>query len=211
MSSNCIPSHCQPYTRTGIQVLAAPRRVEEAANISQTHLHKSYPLLKSMYERTVVDLPVAIDEQMLATIQNVDEILLVTLLNIPAIRNTKRYLEIFERLGLPPERVKLVVNRYSRRSEDSLSLKEAEKALAHPVFATIPNSYAIAMSAINQGMPLSELSENSPITQSFNHIADLLNQTSESSKESGDSHNGNGKKSTGNLFSRIFKPSTQVK
>ncbi|HSG05085.1 MAG TPA: hypothetical protein VLB09_01680, partial [Nitrospiria bacterium] len=177
------------------------------------HLQKAYPLLKSMYEWVVVDLPVAIDEPMLATLQNVDEVLLVSLLNIPAIRNTKRYLEIFERLGLPPNRIKLIVNRYSRRSEDSLSIKEAEKALGHPVFATIPNSYATVISSINQGIPVAELSAGSPITKAFDDISDLLNTPSESLNGNGNGHmhNGNGKKSLGNLFSRIFKPAAEVK
>jgi pilus assembly protein CpaE len=159
---------------TGVQVLAAPKRLEEAGLLSQSHLQKAFPIFKTMFDWVVVDLPVAFDEATLGTLQHADEILLVTLLNIPSLRNTKRYLDIFWRLGYPRERVRLIVNRYDRGAEGSLSLKEAEKALGHGIFYSIPNDYAAVISAINQGLPLANLAPKAPIAEAFDALARRL-------------------------------------
>lgn len=195
---------------TGVQVLAAPKRLEEAGLLSATHLQKTYPLLKTMFDWVVVDLPIAFDEPMLATFQNADEILLVTLLNIPALRNTKRYLEIFWRLGYPRERVRLLVNRFHRGAEGSLSPKEAEKALGHPIFYSIPNDYKTVISAINQGLPLVDLEPNAQIVKAFDELARLLNGPSTGKKTPTRSSIVKAQKPKGGLFGRFFRNPVEV-
>jgi pilus assembly protein CpaE len=159
---------------TGVKVLAAPKRLEEAGLLSPSHLQKTYSLLKAMFDRIVVDLPIAFDEPMFTTLHYADEILLVTLLNIPSLRNTKRYLEILGRLDYPQDRVRILVNRHSRGAEESLSIKEAAKALGQPIFYSIPNDYKTAISAINQGLPLMDLAPNAAIVKAFDELAHLL-------------------------------------
>jgi pilus assembly protein CpaE len=195
---------------TGVQVLAAPKRLEEAGLLSATHLQKAYSLLKTMFDWVVVDLPIAFDESMLATCQNADEILLVTLLNIPALRNTKRYLEIFWRLGYPRDRVRVLVNRYYRGAEGSLSPKEAEKALGHPIFHSIPNDYKAAISAINQGLPLRELVPNTPIVKAFDELARLLNSPAAGKKVPIQSPIAEERKPKRGLFGRFFRTPAEV-
>jgi pilus assembly protein CpaE len=196
---------------TGVQVLAAPKLLEEAGALSHAHLQKAYGLLKSIFDWVVVDLPVTFDESMLTTLQQADEILLVTLLNIPSLRNTKRYLEIFGRLEIPRERVRLVVNRYYQKAEGTLSLKEAEKALAHPIFYTIPNNYMAVISAINQGMPLRALDPDAPIVKAFDQLAGLLCRVAPGMKGSAHpaAHNGHAAKS--GLWARLFEHSAEAK
>lgn len=94
---------------SGVQVLAAPNGIEEMGLIHQPHLHTIYTILKSVFDWVVVDMQGGFDEPMLGTLPYADEILLVALLNIPALRNTKRYLEILERLGYGGDQVKIIV------------------------------------------------------------------------------------------------------
>jgi len=195
---------------TGVQVLAAPKRLEEAGLLSQSHLQKAFPLLKTMFDWVVVDLPVAFDEATLGTLQHADEILLVTLLNIPSLRNTKRYLEIFWRLGYPRERVRLIVNRYYRGAEGSLSLKEAEKALGHRIFYSIPNDYTTVISAINQGVPLTKLAPKAPITEAFDELARLLSGPAAGQKVPTQPSIAFEQKPKKGLLGRLFKTSVEV-
>jgi pilus assembly protein CpaE len=193
---------------SGVQVLPAPKRLEEAGHLTLSHLQKIHPLLKSMYDWVVVDLPVNIDEPMLGTLQYADEILLVTLLNIPSLRNTKRYLEIFSRLGYPRDRVKLIVNRYYHKAEGSLSIKETEKALGHSIFYSIPNDYLTAISAINQGLPLMELEPKASIAKAFHEMAGMLIQLHENQKTV---MIGRDEKSKKGLLTRLFGSSVEKK
>lgn len=193
---------------SGVQVLAAPKRLEESGLLTREHLQRINPLLKSSFDWTVIDLPVAFDDPVLGTLPYADDILLVTLLNIPSLRNTKRYLEIFERLGCPSEKVKLVVNRYYRKAEGDLSLKEAEEALGHPVFFSIPNDYLAAISSINQGVPLGDLVPKTPIVQAFDELARLL--CGAGARQAAAQPSIQEEKSKTGLFGRFFKTVGEV-
>ena len=52
-------------------------------------------------------------------------------LDIPAIRSTQRALEIFDRLGYPRKKIRIVVNRWSKQID--LDLRQVEKFLGEPV------------------------------------------------------------------------------
>jgi pilus assembly protein CpaE len=190
---------------SGVQVLAAPKLLEEAGLLSHAHLNKIYALVKAVFEVAVVDLPVAFDEQMLATLQHADEILLVTMLNIPSLRNTRRYLEIFWRLGVPKERVRVVVNRHDRRAEGALSVKDAEQALRHPIFFLIPNNYDDVLSAINQGIPLADVVPNDPIVKAFHELAGQLCRPHRASGIHNGAAERNGGQRAGGFLEKLFK------
>jgi pilus assembly protein CpaE len=196
---------------TGVQVLAAPKRLEEAVLLSLADLQKAYTLLKAKFDWVVIDLPVVFDEPMLGTLQSADEILLVTLLNVPSLRNTRRYLEIFWRLGFPRERVKIVVNRYERHAEGALSLKEAEEALDHPLFCVIPNDYTSVISAINQGVPLAYLVQNTPIVKAFDALAQLLTRPPSERKRPVASLTVEASRPKKGLLTRLFGASVEAK
>jgi pilus assembly protein CpaE len=195
---------------TGVNVLAAPKVLEEAGLLTHAHLQKAYALLKSIFEWVVVDLPVAFDEPMLTTLQNADEILLVTLLNIPSLRNAKRYLDIFWRLGIPRERVRVIVNRYDRKDEGALSLKDAGSALEQPVFFTIPNNYVDVITAINGGKPLVDVAADRPIVKAFDGLADRLNRPARGPEAPGDASKSKNHPSKPGVFARLFQRKVEV-
>ena len=60
-------------------------------------------------------------------------------LDIPAIRSTQRALEIFDRLGYPRKKIRIVVNRWSKQID--LDLRQVEKFLGEPVVAFVPSDY----------------------------------------------------------------------
>ena len=49
-----------------------------------------------------------------------DDILLVLTLDIPGIRSTKRALKVFDNLGYPREKTRVVVNRWSKNIDVEL-------------------------------------------------------------------------------------------
>jgi pilus assembly protein CpaE len=195
---------------TGVHVLAAPKVLEEAGLLTHVHLQKAYALLKSIFEWVVVDLPVTFDEPMVTTLQNADEILLVTLLNIPSLRNAKRYLEIFWRLGIPRERVRVVVNRYDRKAEGSLSLKDAGAALEQPAFFTIPNNYDTVITAINGGKPLVEVAADNSIVKAFDGLAERLIRSARGPEAPGDASKSKHHHSKQGMFARLFQRKVEV-
>ena len=74
---------------------------------------------------------------------------------MPGIRAARRALDVFERLHYTavPERVKLIVNRYSR-SRGLISLDQLAEALQARAYHTIENDYQRIFTSVNAGRPL---------------------------------------------------------
>ena len=75
-------------------------------------------------------------------------------LDIPAIRSTQRTLQIFDRLGYPRHKVRIVVNRWSKQIE--LDIKTVERFLGERVVGYVQSDYNTTVNSINLGKPLVE-------------------------------------------------------
>ena len=82
---------------------------------------------KETYDVIVVDTPAFFQATTLATLDRTDRLLLVTTLDIPAVKNVKLTLQTLNLLHYPKERIHLVINRGMSKAE--LDRKEVEKAL----------------------------------------------------------------------------------
>ena len=95
--------------------------------------------------------------------------MLVLTLDIPAIRSTQRALEIFDRLGYPRKKVRVLVNRWSKQID--LDLRQVEKFLGLPVAGFIPSDYQTAVTSINLGEPLVRTNSSSRLAQDLTRVA----------------------------------------
>src|SRR4030067_1065366 len=101
-----------------------------------------------------------------------DTILLVSLLNLPSLRNTQKCLSLFGRIGLRDERVRLVLSRYL--ANDEIPKDSIEGILNCPVFFAVPNDSPAVISSVNRGKLLRETSPDKEVTKSFRDMADLI-------------------------------------
>src|SRR5262249_22611352 len=101
-----------------------------------------------------------------------DQIFIVSLGDLPSLRNTLRCLQTLERMGYKQDRIKILVNRFDKRQD--ITLKDMENALGYPVFWTFPNDYQAVITSINTGTPLFD-SDSSVVARS---IADFTRKVS---------------------------------
>ena len=169
-------STLEKYKNSSLYILADPPYFKQADNIQPKQITKLFNTLKETFSYIIVDAEASFDGKNIAALDNSDLILLVTVANIPALRNTQRCLELFEKLGYDKEKVKIIINRYMENDE----IKEAdiEKVLSKSVYWKIPNNYFALMTAINKGVPVSSINANTNIAQSYRdlaqHISDNL-------------------------------------
>jgi len=157
---------------SGVCILADPPRIEDAEQISADQVRDMLATLRSTFDIVVVDAPHQFDEKTLAALEMSDTILLVTLLNLPALKNTQRSIELFARLGILDDRVQLVLSRYL--PNDEISRESIEGILNCPVFYAVPNDYPTVLSSINRGKLLSEVAPEKEVTVAFRRMAELL-------------------------------------
>ncbi|HET6979044.1 MAG TPA: AAA family ATPase [Pyrinomonadaceae bacterium] len=163
-----LASYITPHSKN-LSLLAAPIKAESAEDIEPKHIYEIMELLRQRYENVIIDTPHNFDAVTISALDHADQILVVLTLEIHAIRSTRRALEIFDRLGYPRKKVRLVVNRWSKSIE--LDQKQIEGFLGERVIAFIQSDYRAAVNSINLGQPLIESAPGSTVTTDLYNLA----------------------------------------
>ncbi|MFZ5924983.1 MAG: AAA family ATPase, partial [Bacillota bacterium] len=163
----CLLTH-----RSGVRVLASPLRPEQAEVVTAKHVEAVLTLLAEAYDFVIVDMPQGLTDIALAALDAADRILLVTTLELPAIKNARLCLEVMESLGYEEGKVKVVLNRSSR--EIGLSVDEVEKILHRPVDVHIPSDGRVVVPSVNKGVPFVTSNPSAKISQTIRELAHLI-------------------------------------
>ena len=86
------------------------------------------------------------------------------------IRVARGLLTALAERGVPPERVKPIMNRYRKRRE-MIGVEEAQKALGGALPECVSNDYASASRGINYGKLLSSTAPRSALRRDFAQLA----------------------------------------
>ena len=152
-----------------VYVLADPLHVEDAEEVTADQINAVLTVLRSSFAYVVIDTTTSFDTKTLAALDLADQILLVSMVNLPSIRSSQRLLNLFQRLGYDEQKIKLVVNRYMPGEE--ITVEDVEETLEHPVFWKIPNSYSVVMTAINRGIPIALVEHGKSLEKNFLELA----------------------------------------
>ena len=162
-------STLERYKNSSLYVLADPPYFKQADNIQPKHITKLFNILKETFSYIIVDAEASFEGKNIAALDNSDLILLVSVANLPALRNTQRCLELFEKLGYDKDKTKIIINRYMEN--DEIKEDDIEKLLSKDIYWKIPNNYFAIMSAINKGVPVSILNSTTNVAQSYKDLA----------------------------------------
>lgn len=165
-------STLERYKSTSLYVLADPPYFKQADNIQPRQITRLFDTLKETFSYIIIDAEASFDGKNIAALDNSDLIMLVTVANLPALRNTQRCLELFEKLGYDKEKIKIVVNRYMEN--DEIKEVDIEKVLSKDIYWKIPNNYFAIMSAINKGIPVSDVNDTTNVSQSYKKLAQQI-------------------------------------
>ncbi len=165
-------STLERYKRTSLYVLADPPYFKQADTIKPNLIGKLFNILKETFSYIIVDAEASFDGKNIAALDSSDLILLVTVANLPALRNTQRCLELFDKLGYDKNKTQIVVNRYMEN--DEIKSQDVEKVLSKNIYWKIPNNYFAIMSAINKGIPVSDINSSTNVAQSYRELAKYI-------------------------------------
>ncbi len=170
----------EKYKDTSMYVLADPSYIEQSESITPQEIEKLFNVLRKVFPYIIVDMSAAIDPNSLKILDLSDWILFTSIVNIPAIRNAQRCLNLFRSRRYPEEKVKIVINRYMEN--DEITLNDIENTLGQKVYWKVPNNYFTIMEAINKGETIAEINPSSNIGNSFRDFAskvsdDIIEQT----------------------------------
>ena len=160
------------YKNSTLYVVADPVNIEKSKEISSEQIEALIKRLKKIFSYIIIDVSTSIDAKSIKALDISDVILLIAIVNLPAIRNLQRCKNLFEKLGYSAEKIKLVLNRYMENEE--IKTSDIEDVVKQKVYWKIPNNYLTMMSAVNKGEPVSRINPDSNIAVNYKEFASKL-------------------------------------
>lgn len=157
--------------RSGAWVLAHADRLEDADGIGQAELAGLLALLARHFDYVICDGVHSFDENAIAALDAADRLLLVLTQDVPALRNARRCIDVFRRLGYHDDKLRLVVNRYERSRRVDLDL--VRETLGSAIHATVPLDSTAATRAVDRGVLLVELSPHTRVVEGLRRLLPL--------------------------------------
>jgi pilus assembly protein CpaE len=168
---------------SGVRVLAQSGKVEEADHVRPLEVSQLLGFLRRHYDHVLVDGVRGFDEMSLAALDASQKIIVVLTQDVPAVRNAKRCLDLFRRLGYGDNKVSLLLNRYQKNPD--ITTKVIEETTGLSVAGTLSNDFPAAIAAINRGMPLQSVAPRSRLTRDIDLLVPLLVEQSRDAGKGG--------------------------
>lgn len=162
------------HRNSGLAILARPELPEDGQRVSRQGVQRLVGVVSRLFDYVLIDSTMSTDPIYSAALQMADLNILVMQLNVPSARNTERFLGTMRRMGLDMAKVKVIVNRSTRKGYD-IDLDEVEKALGLKISWSVPNDFKNAITAINYGEPVVLRSPRAEMSDSLQGLMQMLN------------------------------------
>ncbi len=154
---------------SGVKVLIAPTRPDQASAISVDHLRDIYASLRTMSDIVIVDTPPGFTPEVIATIDVSSHACMVGMLDSLSLKNAKLGLETIELMGYDPDRITLLLNRADSRV--GITPADVSTIVGRPPDVAVPSDREIPRS-INEGTPIVAAKPHSGAAKAFRALAD---------------------------------------
>lgn len=158
---------------SGLRVLAAPARPDQAVSVTAQMMTTVYALLREEYDFIVVDTPPAFTSEVIATVDVANWICMVAMFDALSLKNTRLGLDTLELMGHPAEQVRIVLNRAG--TNVGISDTDAVEILGRKPDVLVPSDREIPVS-INDGVPITLSGSRSPAALAVHSLAEMFLQ-----------------------------------
>lgn len=179
LDAELLAGYLTPH-RSKTMLLAAPLEPSLAEAVSVDAVRRVLRILKETTPYVVVDGPGFFTDQILASLDESDQCVLVASMDVPSIKNLKLCLQTMHQLGFARERLRIVLSRANSRV--GLRMSEVEKTLGTTIDVAIPSSREVPLS-VNQGVPLATDAKRSPVVAALAKLAESVRRSTPAPNE----------------------------
>ncbi|NCW47411.1 MAG: hypothetical protein EBV95_04650 [Actinobacteria bacterium] len=158
-------------------VLLAPTNPSDVEMLNPEFLSKIVATLQHNYDFVVIDTSPALSEVIVRMLRDSDLVLLLTTLDMPAIKNLKLTISALDALGLSKSRRRLILNKSDLKV--GLDAKDVEALVDEDISIQVPSSTKVT-SASNEGQLVIQAHPHNPVSKA---IFELANQVREITRE----------------------------
>jgi len=161
-------SHYLVQHSSGLRVLLAPSRPDQAAVVTIELLREVYAALRTSHDYVIVDTPPGFTPEVIATIDSSTEVVVVGMLDALSLKNTKLGLETLDLMGYDRSRIRVVLNRADSRV--GISAEDVTAVLGHEPDVLVPSDREVPR-ALNEGQPIVMSRRQSAVARAFKQLA----------------------------------------
>lgn len=157
---------------TGLYVICGPKTPGEGDTVSPDAVNRLLEMLVSEFSHVVVDTGVGLSEHVLAALDESSDVVLVTGMDVPGVRDLRKELDALDRLGLLTEGRHVVLNGVDERT--GLTVADVEATLGVRAEHRLPRSAAV-LASVNEGVPLLQHpARREPVTRQLQKLQATL-------------------------------------
>jgi pilus assembly protein CpaE len=157
---------------TGTRLLAAPLKPHDASTITEDLVAMVTQRLRTLHDYVMADLPPSYGDLALSIFEQSDRLVAVTSPELTSLRRTKELISVLGSLGVPDERVLVVLNRVI--DVPAIDARRAEAFLRRPVAVTIPNGGQAFPDSVSTGKPVALALPTNPAVTAIADLATML-------------------------------------
>ena len=157
--------------QSGLYILCAPDEPAEGESISVAATTAVIRMLAAEFRYVVIDTPAGLGEHTLAALEQSTDVVLVSDMDVPSVRNLRKALDALDLLGMVTPTRHFVLNRSDSRV--GLDKDEVAAAAGMVIELEIPSSRNVPVS-LNQGMPLVLGDPKSLVARRISQLVDRL-------------------------------------
>jgi pilus assembly protein CpaE len=132
----------------GLEIVAAPSAYLPKDPVSGESLARVVAFARSQYAWTVVDLGCILNPATIAVLDEIDDVYLVTTLEVPSLHQAKQAVQTLTNAGFG-NRLHIILNRAPARPD--VTTEELERILGMPIDTKLPNDYYALYDAFCKG------------------------------------------------------------
>lgn len=150
---------------SGVYVLPSPNSITEAQGIKPDDLFKVIKSLQLVFPNIIIDAGNNLNENTVTYMDSSNKILLVVNPDIASMRDARQFMEISTTLTYPKDKILLILNLAGRKAD--VKKDDLENILKMKTFGVIPSDGNLALSSLNEGIPILLKSPHHPISKAF--------------------------------------------
>lgn len=157
---------------SGIDILLAPPRIEQAEMVSIRDVDKVLSILRRLYNVVVIDTASYLTDVTLAFLDQADLVVELVTYDVTTIHSTIGMAGTFRAIGYEPTKVQYLVNRAD--SSGGIAAEDLARALGRVPEHTVVSDGQLVVRANNDGVPFVLAAPDAPISQDIVRIARSL-------------------------------------
>jgi len=164
------------HSDSGLRVLTAPARPEFAENVTGEQFSKILKYLRQLYSYVVVDTSSSLTDVVLSAMDACNLVMLIVTQDIPAINNSRLFLDLVDVLGINRNNIVFVMNRYDKRI--AITPEKVGENLRQNIAVVLPNDERSVVPSVNRGVPfvLNPKGRPSQLTKAVFDLAEITRQ-----------------------------------